>query len=172
MGTILTHADGVLSRTRHRWTVPVARGGTVRAMIDAASDAERAEAAERLRRRYPPPRVPRPVAVAALAVVAALFVTGVVLLGLSQSTPPVSGRVTSFRIVSDTQADYVLTVQRPDPSLPVTCRVIAQSVDFETVGSVQVAVPPRPEAQVNVSESMRTFRRATSVSVDRCQTAQ
>ncbi len=87
---------------------------------------------------------------------------------LAQANPPVSAQVGTFHITSDTEASFTLTVQRPDPSVPVTCRVIAQSEDFQRVGQVDIAVPARTEKLVDVTQTMHTAWRATSVSLDSC----
>ncbi len=136
----------------------------------SATEPAQAAAAERLRLRYPPPRVRRSVAVTIVAAVGVVFVVWVVWAGLVMANPAVTGQVPTWRIDSDTEVAFTLTVDRPDPSVPVHCRVIAQAVNFERVGSLDVAVPAHPSRLVDVTETMRTFRRATSVSVDTCWT--
>lgn len=127
-----------------------------------------AEADERLRRRYPPPRLPRPALVMIVAVVAAGFLGWLVWAGLFHASPIVSGRVSAYAVLSDTQTTFTLTVQRPDPTVPAHCRVIAQATDFETVGSKTYDIPATDSGLVDLNETLNTFRRATSVSLDSC----
>jgi hypothetical protein len=84
------------------------------------------------------------------------------------SDPVVSGQVASFRVVSDTRIDVTMTVDRPDPSIPVSCLLIAQSVDFDRVAEQNVAVEATAERLVDVTVSLTTLRRATSASVKNC----
>ncbi len=124
--------------------------------------------ADRIARRYPPPRTPRWAWVpAALAVV---LVGGVWLVwsALYGANPPVSARIASFNVTSDSTVDAVVTVQRPDPRLAVTCTLIAQAVSYETVGQVPLAVPAGAQELTTVKVTIKTFKRATSVSVERC----
>lgn len=125
-------------------------------------------AAERLRRRYPPSRVPRrawiPFAVA-LGLIGGAWLIWTAWVG---AHPPVVGQVTAFTVVSDNQVDVSLTVQRTNPSQPVTCTVIAQAISYETVGQLPVAVAPSENELERVKVSMRTFKRATSASLESC----
>lgn len=129
-----------------------------------------AAAAERLRRRYPSARLPRPVLVGLVAAVAALGLTWLVWAALAHAQPAVAGQVSSFDITSDTTVQVVVTVQRPDPSVPASCRVIAQSTDFQPVAEQQVAVPPSDVELEDIRLTLTTLRRATSASVTGCTT--
>lgn len=126
---------------------------------------------ERLRRRYPPALLPRPVLVGLVAVLVVGALGWLVWTASVRSNPPVSGQVASFRIVSDTQIDLTLTVDRPDPSVPVVCTVIAQASNFERVAELPVEVGASEHRVVDVPVSMKTFRRATSASLDHCAPA-
>ena len=112
--------------------------------------------------------MPRPLLIAIIGVLVAAAVGGVIWIGLVQANPAVSAKVVKFGVVSDTEVSYTLTVDRPDPSKAVHCRVIAQSTDFQRVGSVDLPVPPSAERVVDASGTFRTAFRATSVSLDRC----
>ncbi len=126
--------------------------------------------AERLRRRYPPPRMPRWLTLTLVIALGAVFLGWVIWAALVMANPAVKGQIPKWAIDSDTQVSFTLTVDRPDPSIPVRCRVIAQAPNFERVGSLDLAVPAYPARLTDVTETMRTFRRATSVSVDSCWT--
>jgi hypothetical protein len=125
--------------------------------------------AERLRRRYPPPLLPRPVLIIAVSVLAAFFLGWLIWAGLVHASPAVSANVSSYQVVSDREIIVTVTVQRPDPSIAVVCQVVAQASDFTNVGSVdQLKVGPRPERIVDVRITLKTLRRATSASVKSC----
>lgn len=62
-----------------------------------------------------------------------------------------------------------MTVQRPDPSVAATCRVIAQSTDFQPVAEQEVEVPASAIALANITLKLTTLRRATSASVTGCE---
>lgn len=140
--------------------------------MNTPSSVDRAPAVEeRLRRRYPPPRVPRPVLVGLVAVLVVGALGWLLWTASIRSNPPVSGQVASFTVVSDTQLDLTLTVDRPDPSVPVVCTVIAQSSNFERVAELPVEVGASEHRVVDVPVSLKTFRRATSASLDHCAPA-
>ena len=126
------------------------------------------DAAERLRRRYPPPRLPRPVLVALVAVGAAVGMAWLIWAALVHANPAVSADVSSFEVVSDTRMKVTMTVQRSDPSAPVTCRVIAQATDFQPVAEREVPVEASQAELVDVTLELTTLRRATSASVSGC----
>ena len=123
---------------------------------------------ERLARRYPAPRIPRPLLITLVAVVAVASVTWLVWTALVHSQPVVSTRVAAYTVVSDTRIDATVTVDRPDPSVAVICRVSAQAVDFQPVGEVNLPVAATEDRVVNVEVSITTLRRATTAVVREC----
>lgn len=125
-------------------------------------------AALRLRRRYPPPRMPRPALVALVALGAAVAMSWLVWAALFHARPAVVADVPAFVIHSDTSMSVTITVQRSDPSVAATCRVIAQATDFQPVAELEVAVPPSTTELVNIDVRLTTLRRATSASVSGC----
>ncbi|CAA9339706.1 MAG: hypothetical protein AVDCRST_MAG48-3567 [uncultured Friedmanniella sp.] len=127
------------------------------------------DAADRLARRYPPSRVPRGVVVGLVAAGTALGLGWLVWAALAHATPAVSAQVSAFTVVSDTTIRVTMTVQREDPSVPASCRVIAQSTDFQPVAEQEVPVPPSAVALANIELDLTTLRRATSASVSGCQ---
>jgi hypothetical protein len=126
------------------------------------------EVAERLRLRYPPSRLPRAALIATVAVVAAVGLTWLLWAANANANPPVSGVVTSYEVLSDREVAFTLTVERPDPSKPAVCSVVAQSADYGSVGALDVEVPPREERVVDVRLTMKTLRRATNASYRSC----
>ena len=127
------------------------------------------DAAERLRLRYPPPRVPRPVIVALVAIGAALGLVWLVWAALFHATPAVAGQMSGFQVVSDTEIVVTLTVDRRDPAQPVSCRVLAQGQDFAPVGEQRVEVPGAEARVVNTEVRLVTLRRALTAVVEDCR---
>jgi uncharacterized protein DUF4307 len=127
------------------------------------------DAAERLRLRYPPPRVPRPVVATLVALSAALGLAWLVWAAYFHATPAVAGQVAGFRVVSDTEILVTLTVDRRDPAQPVSCRVMAQGEDLGPVGEQQVEVPGTEARVVNTEVRLVTVRRALTAVVSDCQ---
>ena len=126
------------------------------------------DAAVRLARRYPPPRVPRPVLVALTALVAAVGLSWLIWVALLHAQPVASADVPYYNVTSDTSIDVTITVQRPDPSIPVTCRVLAQSTDFQPVAEKEVLIPASTIKLADQKVTLTTLRRATSASVSGC----
>jgi hypothetical protein len=126
------------------------------------------DAAERLRRRYPKSRMPRPLLVGLISVGVVLAMTWLVWTALQHSRPAVAAHVQAFRIDSDTAVSVTITVQRRDPSVPATCRVLAQAVDFQPVGEQQVTIPASADPLVDLNLVLTTLRRATTVVVKGC----
>ena len=129
------------------------------------------DAAERLSRRYPKSRMPRPLLVGLISVGVVLAMTWLVWTALLHSRPAVAAHVQAFRIDSDTAVSVTITVERRDPSVPATCRVLAQAVDFQPVGEQQVPVAAASDRVVEVTAALTTLRKATAVVVRGCTVA-
>lgn len=119
--------------------------------------------------RYPR-RTRRPLLIVVVAVVAAIGIGWLLWAAYEHARPAVSGDVHVFSIDSDQSVSFTLTVQRRDPSVPASCRVIAQAKNFETVGEKTISVPGARTSVVDVPQRMKTIRQATSVSVSQCWT--
>jgi hypothetical protein len=119
--------------------------------------------------RYPRRRT-RPLLILVVGVVAAVGIGWLLWTAAVHSQPPVSGEVRLWEVVSDDEVSFTLTVDRRDPSQPVSCRVTAQAPNHETVGDKTVEVGPADSRLVDVQDTVRTLRRATTVSLDRCWT--
>lgn len=127
-------------------------------------------AAERIAARYPKSRGGWVVAGLGLAVAAA-GLAWLLWAAVFHANPAVSGQVQSFRVQSDTDVTVVLRVDRPDPSVPGRCTVLAQSEDHRRVGELVVDVPPGTDRIVDLTLTIRTLGRATSASLDGCAEA-
>ncbi|HET9648468.1 MAG TPA: DUF4307 domain-containing protein [Microlunatus sp.] len=128
----------------------------------------RPEVAERLRARYPRSRIPRPVALALIGLVAAVGLGWLVWAGFVYATPQVDAQVQTYVGDGDRSVAVTLTVERRDPSIPATCRIVAQATDFETVGEREVAVPASDARLVNLQVDVVTLRRATTAVAKGC----
>lgn len=127
-----------------------------------------AEDAERIRRRYPRPRISRPLLVGMIAVGVAVAAGWLIWAASVGANPPVSARISAYTVQSDTRITATLTVDRPDPARPVACRVLAQSPDFQPVAERLVQVPASTFRVVDVSVDLTTLRRATTAVVKEC----
>ena len=134
-------------------------------MADVTVDQPQAGVVDRYPRRR---RRPRVIGIVVLCLVAAVGLSWLLWAAWEQSRPAVSGEVRLWHIDSDSRVTFTVTVDRPDPSVPASCRVIAQAQNFETVGEKTLAVDATRASLVDVSDSMRTLRRATSISVSSC----
>lgn len=103
-----------------------------------------------------------------VAVAAAGALGWLVWAALVHANPTVSARVSAYEVVSDTRIDATVTVDRPDPSVAVICRVSAQAADFQPVGEVNLPVAASTERLVDVGVSLTTLRRATTAVVREC----
>lgn len=128
------------------------------------SDEDRA----RIAARYPARR-PLDILVAVVAMAALIAgISMVVVSGAQRANPPVAAMVRQFDVLSPQEIAVTLVVQRTDPSQAATCTLSAQAVSFEYVGELDVDIPPDTETLTRVSLTMKTLKKATSVSVERC----
>lgn len=130
--------------------------------IDSTDDAAR------IRARYPKRSTPRWLFVSVVTTLAVMLVGWTVWTGLSQASPAIDGQVTAFKTYED-RVDVNVVIQRPDPSIPGRCFVTAQATNFERVGEIWVDAPVSAEEKMDFQLAVRTFRRATTATVDRCE---
>jgi hypothetical protein len=112
--------------------------------------------------------MPRPLLVGLIGIGVVLALTWLVWTALLHSRPSVAAQVQTFRIDSDTSASATVSVERRHPSMPVTCRVLAQAADFQPVGEQLVPIAASSNHVVEVSVILTTLRRATAVVVRGC----
>jgi Domain of unknown function (DUF4307) len=110
----------------------------------------------------------RPLLVSLISIGVLLAITWLVWTALLHSRPVVAAEVVTLRIDSDTSVSATISVERRDPSKPVTCRVLAQAADFQPVGEQLVPVAASSDHLVNASVVLTTLRRATGVVVRGC----
>jgi hypothetical protein len=112
--------------------------------------------------------MPRPLLVGLIVVGVVLALTWLVWTALLHSRPAVNAEIVAFRIDSDTSVSATISVERRDPSVPATCRVLAQAADYQPVGEQQVSIASGTDRIVEASLVFTTLRRATTVMVRGC----
>jgi hypothetical protein len=147
---------------------PLREDGVTSLRRTDVSEQAQGEVAERLRRRYPRSRVPRPVAIALVAVLSGLALWWLVGTALHHARPVAAARVSAYAVQSDTRMAVTMTVDRLDPSVAVTCRLVAQAPDYQIVGERAVPVPSSTARLVDVNIEVVTLRRATTAVVEGC----
>lgn len=164
MGALRRHDESVFGGASATMVTMRPRGDSTRPELSIADR-------ERLARRYPAPRLPRPALIAIVAVVAAASLTWLIWTGLIHARPVVSANVAAYTVVSDRRIDATVTIDRTDPSVPVVCRVSAQAEDFQPVGELNLPVEATTDRLVNVDVSITTLRRATTAVIRECSPA-
>lgn len=102
-----------------------------------------------------------------------LAVLGLAWLGWAASTganPAVSGRVDGFEVLSTTDMRVELSVERQDPSRAAECFLFAQALSYERVGELTFRVEPGDTPLTRLEVTVRTFKRATAVTLESCRT--
>lgn len=100
----------------------------------------------------------------ALGVVA---IAATVWVGLSSGSAPVTWKDVGFR-VSDAAIEIDYDVSRPDPAVPVTCRLEALNQRYAQVGVLVVDVPPAETRTVALTSTVMTSERAVTGVVGAC----
>lgn len=119
-------------------------------------------------RTGPPPSNRRWVVIGTVLITA--FTALVVALGLYLQQDRVTATVTDYRVVDDSTVEVGFDVRRPADTA-VVCRVQAISVDFATVGALDITIPA-DEADgartVHRDVTVRTTTRANTGTVQSC----
>nr|NLI51489.1 DUF4307 domain-containing protein [Propionibacterium sp.] len=125
--------------------------------------------AARIARRYPRRRTPSWLWIPLAVTFGALLVWWTVWAGWHGANPPVAAKVVGFKVVSDTQIDVQVTVQRADPSSRVACQVKALAISYETVGQLPFTWEPTGAELQTQWVTVRTFKRAVTGEIDYCR---
>ncbi len=120
----------------------------------------------RIAARYPKPR--RWPLVTFGVVFALLLGSWTLWTAVWHANPAVSAEVLSFTVVSDSEVQVVLHVDRPDPSTAGVCTVITQSENYQQVGELDAQIEPGTERLTDITLTIRTISRATSASLQSC----
>lgn len=110
----------------------------------------------------------------ATVLVGALLAGGIGFLGwtvLFHGDPEVRSAVQTYDVVSDHEAQAAFQVVRENRTTEAVCRLQALAEDHAVVGEVTLPVTAGAEDQV-LQVSIRTERRATTVTSQGCTTAQ
>ncbi len=155
----------VVVQPRTGWRSPASgqchNGGVNQPLTDAD--------AARIARRYPSRRAPRLWWVSLAVLLSALLLLWTVWAGWHYANPAVSGKVIGFRVISDTQIDAQVTVQRANVNSTVTCQLKATAVSYDTVGELPFTWEPNGEELQTGWVSVRTFKRAVTAEVEWCR---
>lgn len=130
------------------------------------SDAESAEIAARLARRYPARRTDWRVLAVVLAVIGGGWLIWAAWDG---AHPAVSARIDAFDVRSTTETDVVVTIERADTARPAECLLYGQAVSYERVGELPLTVAAGEPAVVQQRVTLRTFKSATAVQIENCR---
>ena len=121
----------------------------------------------------PAARYPGPTAAGRRRARLALWALGAVALlatiwfGLGFGASPVTWQDVGFR-VSDTAIEIDYDVSRPDPSVPVSCRLEALNQRYAQVGVLVVEIPPAEARTVALTSTVQTSERAVTGIVGTC----
>ena len=125
--------------------------------------------ADRIARRYPRSTAPRWLWIPIACVLGAVLLIWTIWAGVKGANPPVAARIVSFNVVSDTQIDALITVQRTDVNSTVECTATAQAVTYETVGQLPFTWQPTGKELQTEWVSIRTFKRPVTAQVGQCR---
>lgn len=122
----------------------------------------------RIARRYPKRSAFDYLIFGGLGLGVAVTIAVAVISGLQQSNPDVVAMVRNFEIVSPSQIDIELVVQRNDPAQDAVCSVFAQAGTYEEVGEALLEIPPGTDKLTSYEFSISTVKEAVSADVDGC----
>ena len=71
----------------------------------------------------------------------------------------VEGKIASYEVLDDQTASVTISVTRKDPSRPVHCIVRVRSHDGAETGRREILVLPAPEATVQVTTTVKSYKR-------------
>lgn len=127
--------------------------------------------AARIARRYPQQRFARRLWIPLAATLGAVLLVWTVWAGWHGANPAVAAQVVGFRVVSDTQIDVQVTVQRADVTSRVSCQVKALAISYDTVGQLPFVWEPTGEELQTQWVTVRTFKKAVTAEIDYCRLA-
>lgn len=126
------------------------------------TDADR----QRIAERYPTRRRPWLIPVIAAPLLALLVFW--LWVSAFHANPALAADVTGFEVTSDNEIRVTVMIDRAKPEVTGQCLVFAQAPNFERVGELVVPVAASTREVEEVTVTIRTFRRSTSASVDKC----
>jgi hypothetical protein len=84
------------------------------------------------------------------------------------SNPEIRVTLISFQNEQDNSIDITYLIQRRDPSLALTCTLIARDFDKNVVGEIEVAIPTSSQSSLTRNDKIPTRLRAVNASVLNC----
>lgn len=88
---------------------------------------------------------------------------------ITHGNPAVTSSLVSFDVVDQHTATATFTVVRRSADVEASCLLRAQAPDHSVVGELNLAVGPGGDEVSTLTETLRTEREATSVSVVGCR---
>jgi hypothetical protein len=88
---------------------------------------------------------------------------------LEHGDPEVTSELTGFEVVGEHAASATFTVVRRTPEVEASCLLRASASDHAVVGELNVVVGPGDDERQDLSETVRTERRATTVEMVGCR---
>lgn len=125
----------------------------------------------RIAERYPAQPALHRLLVVTAVVLGILGTVWTVWAGLHHARPDVEADVHGFTVVSDTQIDVDVRVQRRDPGKVAICTVRAQSPDYVRVGELEARIEPATEQVSRQVIHIKTIAKATTATVEGCRLA-
>jgi hypothetical protein len=83
-------------------------------------------------------------------------------------TSDVSGSLAGYQLIDDETASVTISVTRSDPSRPADCIVRVRSKDGNETGRREVLVPPSDQATVQVTTTVKSFKRPAMADIYGC----
>lgn len=124
---------------------------------------------ERIARRYPARRNPLTDWRLWAVLLGTIGLGWIGWVALEGAVPPVSARVDAFQVISDTEIEVTVAMEREDVSRGARCLLFVQAVTYERVGELEVTVPAGGESHTRQVVTVRTFKPGTSADVESCQ---
>jgi hypothetical protein len=109
--------------------------------------------------------------VAGAVLLAAIGLGWLVWAMLFHGRPDVTSELVSFHVAGEHGADARFTVVRRDRGVAATCLLRAYAADHAVVGELNVPVGSSEPATATLDQQVRTERRATTVDLVGCTTA-
>lgn len=124
------------------------------------------DAAARIAARYPRRSNRLPLIIG--GTIAAVALLWWLWISVVHSTPALEAKVTGFKVLSASQIEVTILIDRDSPERTGRCLVYAQSPNFEKVAETWYPVEPAPGKVDSRTMVLKTYRESTSASVDKC----
>lgn len=82
----------------------------------------------------------------------------------------VEGKGGAYDVIDDHTVSVTISVTRKDPAIPVVCIVRAKAIDGDETGRREILVGPSTERTVQVTTTVKSYKRSFSGDVYGCGT--